>query len=126
MSLLCARMECGESAEASVQFDAEGSRVILIDLTERTFGIPVCRGHARTRTAPMGWTLTDQRSTPPIHQQVIWDAAADRPLQERVVHDVRPPEDPRFEWTRTVETVVRPSNVRVSSPLLSRAFRSVQ
>lgn len=64
MSLLCARIRCGDDAAASLLFDAPGSRVLIIDLAESFAGIPLCAEHARTRTAPMGWTMVDERTQP--------------------------------------------------------------
>lgn len=55
-------MSCREAAAASVQFDAEASQVIIVDLGESVVGIPVCRTHVATRNAPMGWTLHDRRT----------------------------------------------------------------
>lgn len=45
-----------------MQFDADGSKVIIVDLTDAVAGIPVCRTHVATRNAPVGWTLQDQRT----------------------------------------------------------------
>lgn len=62
MALECARMSCREVAAASVQFDAERSEVIIVDLADMVGGIPVCRTHVASRNAPMGWTLHDRRT----------------------------------------------------------------
>lgn len=73
MALECARMSCRESAAASIQFDAEESKVIIVDLAESVAGIPVCRTHVATRNAPVGWTLHDRRT---FTQQHLLDADA--------------------------------------------------
>ncbi len=62
MDLTCARLNCDQHATATLAFDAANAMVILIDLSETTDGIPICRLHARTRTAPVGWTLDDRRT----------------------------------------------------------------
>lgn len=69
-------MSCRELAAASMQFDADGSRVIIVDLTESVAGIPVCRTHVATRNAPVGWTLHDQRTF--TQQQLVSDDAHPR------------------------------------------------
>ncbi len=65
MGLLCARLSCRHQAAASLQFNASESQVIIIDLTEPTGGIPLCLDHVKTRTAPMGWTMVDNRLAMP-------------------------------------------------------------
>lgn len=71
MSLTCARVSCGVAAAASVQFNAELAQVVIIDLSDRTIGIPLCHDHTRTRTPPMGWTLIDSRTG--VRQGVMLD-----------------------------------------------------
>lgn len=61
MELLCARLSCRLEAAASLQFNTDDAQVIIIDLTDPTGGIPLCSDHVKTRTAPMGWTMVDQR-----------------------------------------------------------------
>ncbi len=61
MELLCARLSCRHEAAASLQFNTDQAEVIIIDLTDPTGGIPLCQDHVKTRTAPMGWTMVDQR-----------------------------------------------------------------
>jgi hypothetical protein len=135
-----------------MQVDAEGARVMLIDLADTVAGIPICRGHARTRTAPIGWTLEDLRT---VEQPPLWtdrphdDDETFVPMIERsttvapIQHgpEIRPPqrraEDqptnvtaptraPYFEFRRSEDLSGPPVSVTsASSPLLSRAFRSV-
>lgn len=61
MELLCARLRCRLEAAASLQFNTDDAQVIIIDLTDPTGGIPLCADHVKTRTAPVGWTMVDQR-----------------------------------------------------------------
>jgi hypothetical protein len=134
-----------------MQFDAEGARVLLIDLAETVAGIPICRGHARTRTAPIGWTLEDLRTVeqPPLWTERPNDDSTFVPMIERFTAappveqgpEVRPPQRrtddppapatgptraPYFEFRRSEDLSGPPESVTsASSPLLSRAFRSV-
>ncbi len=72
-------MSCGRDAAASLQFDNSEAKVVIIDLADTFSGIPICRAHARTRTAPMGWTMDDRRS---ISQPSLWTGdAPSRPRQ---------------------------------------------
>ena len=105
MSLTCARVSCGVAAAASVQFNAELAQVVIIDLSDRTIGIPLCHDHTRTRTPPIGWTLIDSRTG--VRQGVMLDTPTtdglppsstdgpgDRPPMRR-------PLDRGFAWERT-------------------------
>lgn len=127
MAPTCARFNCQETGAASLQFDTPGSRVLLVDLTETVFGIPVCAAHARTRTAPMGWELVDLRT---VTRQV--EIATDEPLP---VSDAGPETRPSrrrddfgspFTWDRRSreEATVSAAPAPPESPLLARAFRS--
>ncbi len=110
MALVCARMSCREVAAASVQFDAEQSKVIIVDLADSVAGIPVCRTHVANRNAPMGWTLHDQRT---FTQQRL------------VVDEVRPPRHTPMIHSRTATfapTVAGPSvrpSLRRTAPTIS-------
>lgn len=108
MSLTCARVSCGVAAAASVQFNAELAQVVIIDLSDRTIGIPLCHDHTRTRTPPMGWTLIDSRTG--VRQGVMLDTPTtdgtptsstdgpgDRP-------PLRRPLDRGFAWERASDT----------------------
>ncbi|MGH1503888.1 MAG: DUF3499 family protein, partial [Acidimicrobiales bacterium] len=79
MERLCARLSCGHQAAASLQFDADGARVVIVDLGDNNRGIPLCGHHTRTRTPPMGWTLVDERTGPV--QPSLWNPAAPPPDQ---------------------------------------------
>lgn len=67
MPLRCARVTCPEPAVASTLFVADASRVEIIDLADATAGIPLCANHARRLTAPVGWELTDRRTSRPYN-----------------------------------------------------------
>jgi hypothetical protein len=138
-------MSCREAAAASVQFNAEASVVIVVDLAESVAGIPVCRTHVATRNAPVGWTLEDRRTF--TQQQLV--AEDDRPLRRTpMIHacrsasfaptvsgpSARPalrrpaPSISGFPWdddpTDPGGASVFPVDVeRAESPLLRRAFR---
>ncbi|NNF56062.1 MAG: DUF3499 family protein [Acidimicrobiales bacterium] len=62
MGLICSRIGCREKAAASLQFDAERSTAVLIDLTHARNGMPLCERHASSRTAPVGWQMIDRRT----------------------------------------------------------------
>ena len=70
VGLICSRIGCREKAAASLQFDAERSTAILIDLTHARNGMPLCERHASSRTAPIGWQLVDRRTG--ARQMEIW------------------------------------------------------
>jgi hypothetical protein len=75
VGLICSRIGCREKAAASLQFDAERSTAVLIDLTHTRNGMPLCERHASSRTAPLGWQLIDRRTGAP--QMEIWSAEED-------------------------------------------------
>ncbi len=125
MGLRCARLSCGIEAVASMQFKNDIAEVHIIDLAEAVAGIPLCAEHARSRTAPVGWTLVDKR-TPA--QADVWateaPAAADaapagRPTRRRSV------DASGFEFGRDAEPASSGAHLDAESPLLSRAFRVV-
>lgn len=135
-------MSCREQAAASVQFDAEGSRVLIVDLTESVEGIPVCRKHVATRNAPVGWTLVDSRTfeqqrlvadeavtrhTPMIYngRSATFAPSAAGPTKRPALR--RPPTTGGFPWdddpTDPGGASLVPTDVgEASSPLLRRAF----
>lgn len=135
-------MSCRELAAASVQFDAEGSQVIIVDLAGSVEGIPVCRKHAATRNAPMGWTLVDRRTfeqarlmaeeatvchTPMIYngRSATFAPTVAGPSKRPALR--RPPSTGGFPWdddpTDPGGASIVPADVgEASSPLLKRAF----
>ncbi len=123
---VCARFNCQEPGAASLQFDTEGSRVLLVDLTDTIAGIPVCAHHARTRTAPVGWVLVDDRTLTRQLELCQDDSAGSgnapgsRPSRRR-----QEPNAP-FSWDRKAREEAKLSAVADDphSPLLSRAFRA--
>lgn len=143
MSLFCARMSCRELAAASVQFDADGSQVIIVDLAESVEGIPVCRTHVATRSAPVGWTLDDRRTfeqqrllpgdetekryTPMINagRSATFAPNVAGPSKRPALR--RPPSTGGFPWDDPTDpggaSMLPPSVEDASSPLLKRAFR---
>lgn len=144
MSLVCARMSCRELAAASVQFDAEESQVIIVDLAESVVGIPVCRTHVATRNAPVGWTLSDRRTfeqprlidtdseprrfTPMIHAGRTATFAPTVSGPERRPALRRPPSTGGFPWDDDPSDPGGVSALPVdvdadSTPMLKRAFR---
>ncbi len=125
MGLRCARLSCGIEAVASMQFKNDIAEVHIIDLAEAVAGIPLCADHARSRTAPVGWSLVDKRSPA---QADIWateapvpaDAAPlGRPTRRRLADRAG------FEFGREAEPASADAHLDAASPLLSRAFRVV-
>lgn len=137
-------MSCSEEAAASVQFDAEGSKVIIVDLADSVAGIPVCRTHVATRKPPVGWTLCDERSfeqgrllevdeeprrhTPMIYagRSATFAPTVTGPARRPALR--RPPSTGGFPWdddpTDPGGASVVPAEVQdATSPLLKRAFR---
>ncbi|MFW2383129.1 MAG: DUF3499 family protein [Acidimicrobiales bacterium] len=89
MGLICSRIGCREKAAASLQFDAERSTAILIDLTHARNGMPLCERHASSRTAPVGWQMVDRRTG--ARQMEIWSAEDEaRPAPEFAAPTERP------------------------------------
>lgn len=129
MALRCAHIECSELAGSSLLFKAEQSEVHLIDLADATAGIPLCAKHARSRTAPIGWSIIDLR-TPT--QAELW--SPDAPPPDVNGPPERPPlrreSDREFAWGRAGEGAEgdggQPPELDASSPLLSRAFGPLQ
>ncbi len=75
MGLICSRIGCREKAAASLQFDADRSTAVLIDLTHARNGMPLCERHASSRTAPIGWQLVDRRTG--AKKIEVWSAEDD-------------------------------------------------
>lgn len=111
VGLICSRIGCREKAAASLQFDAERSTAILIDLTHARNGMPLCERHASSRTAPVGWQMVDRRTG--ARKLEIWSAEDEgRPAPAFAVPTERPstkrPADPqsrRAEDTEVEEPV---------------------
>ncbi len=106
-----------------MQFKNERAEVHLVDLTDSFEGIPLCSGHARTRTAPVGWSLVDRRT--PTHPDG-WESEAP---SVAVTPGARPPRrrssDHGFEFGRQKEPIPSQKALDAASPLLARAFRVV-
>ncbi|MDA3038018.1 MAG: DUF3499 family protein [Actinomycetota bacterium] len=80
MARRCARFGCGEPAVASTLFLNASSTIEIIGLADATSGIPLCSGHTRRLTAPIGWELVDHRTpnrVDPWAVEVIASAVAD-------------------------------------------------
>ena len=97
VGLICSRIGCREKAAASLQFNAERSTAILIDLTHARNGMPLCERHASSRTAPVGWQMIDNRTG--ARKLEIWSAEDEgRPAPAFAVPTERPsakrPSDP--------------------------------
>lgn len=126
MATVCARFNCQQVGAASLQFDTDGSRVLLVDLTETFAGIPICAEHALTRTAPMGWHLEDLR-TVTKQIELVDDESGEAPASAPTSRPAmrRQEEASPFTWDRRArqEANHEASEERPDSPLLSRAFR---
>ncbi len=103
VGLICSRIGCREKAAASLQFDAERSTAILIDLTHARNGMPLCERHASSRTAPVGWQMVDRRTG--ARKMEIWSAEQEgRPAPAFAAPTDRPaPKRPSEPMTRRVE-----------------------
>ncbi len=106
-----------------MQFKNERAEVHLVDLTDSFEGIPLCSGHARTRTAPVGWSLVDLRTpTQPdgweTEAPVVTATAGTRPPRRRS-------SDHGFEFGRQAHPMPPQEALDAASPLLARAFRVV-
>ncbi len=103
---------------------------MIVDLGDSTTGIPLCGHHTRTRTAPLGWAMVDER-TGPI-QPSLWNPEAPPPAQAGPTDrpSVRRPPEPTFAWeavTAEVDAPAEPAEVSdaaPTTPLLLRAFRN--
>lgn len=125
MPTVCARFNCQEVGAASLQFDTEGSRVLLVDLTETFAGIPICAHHATTRTAPMGWRIVDERTLSKQLELVddVEESVAEAPTARPAMR--RSEEASPFTWDRRARQEAHNIDVdeKPETPLLSRAFR---
>ena len=115
-----------------MQFDADMSQAMLIDLGPRTAGMPLCDAHAETRTAPVGWEIIDYRTgaghtTWESEAEVASEAVTDRPAKRRPAGD-EPPKQPAgkpgFTFRDRPEDEEPSEELAPASPLLSRAFRA--
>ena len=108
----CARLRCQGEPSTDLLVDARVAEARLIDLTDEGQGVMLCTEHADRVTAPVGWSLIDDRE----HQLVLFD---DKPLPQ--------PGLTGYDWhERYEDTSAEPANLAASSPLLSRAFRGVR
>ena len=62
MVFLCGRPGCGRESSATLQIDAPGSTITLVDPRVSRDGVPLCPHHADATTPPVGWTMNDLRS----------------------------------------------------------------
>ncbi len=125
MGLRCARLSCGIEAVASMQFKNDIAEVHIIDLAEAVAGIPLCTDHARSRTAPVGWSLIDKRTPTQVD---MW--ATEAPASANAAPAGRPArrrsaDSSGFEFGRKAEPASADAHLDAASPLLSRAFRVV-
>ncbi len=61
---------CGTPAAAVMSFTYDGAEVWLDDLSaplDPGAGVELCSHHADSRTAPVGWTLSDRRRASDRH-----------------------------------------------------------
>jgi hypothetical protein len=61
---------CGTPAAAAMSFNYDGAEIWLDDLSappQADGRIELCSRHADTRTAPIGWTITDRRRASDRH-----------------------------------------------------------
>lgn len=66
MVRLCMRSKCDRPAQVRLTYDTLRCQVWLDPLPEQTGMVhEICEFHAKRITLPMGWTLSDRRSTTP-------------------------------------------------------------
>ncbi len=63
VKFLCGRPGCGEESTVTLQINAPGSTISLLDPRETRDGTPLCDRHAELTTPPMGWSMNDMRSS---------------------------------------------------------------
>ena len=108
----CVRLRCQGEASTDLLVDARVAEARLIDLTDEARGVVLCTEHADRVTAPVGWSLIDDRES----QLVLFD---DKPLPQ--------PGLTGYDWhERYDDASAEPATLAASSPLLSRAFRGVR
>ena len=121
------RPGCDRRATACLTYDADRSEVWLQD--PRADDEPaqvVCSLHAETLTVPLGWTVTDRRSSAmgavvPVPAQEPASQASAEP-EPAPVHEPRPEAEPETE-NSPVADVTTPKRPKPNkNSLLDRAF----
>lgn len=130
MDLVCGRPGCSKDATATLQIDTESMVVRISDCESSIEGIALCAKHANATSAPIGWQLIDERETQQEATQTsepdidLVDSVKSRPTKRRATENLSGDRVSKFPFDYEFTEEECPSDLKVTSPLLSRAFRS--
>lgn len=125
MAVSCKRVGCRVPASTTLVIDARHATVTLVDIETASAGVTLCAVHVASVTAPVGWTLADDRQA---ELRLLPAGAASgggapgeaQPRRRRT--DVAAGDEP-FPWHHHFDED-QPETLHASSPLLTRAFRA--
>jgi hypothetical protein len=118
MAVSCKRVGCRVPASTTLVIDARRATVTLIGVGDAPTGVTLCSVHVASVTAPVNWTLLDERDP-----ELRLVAAAPRPRPPAGSRRRRAPDDEPFPWHHHFDDDA-PEALCASTPLLSRAFRA--
>ena len=130
MDLICGRPGCSVNATATLQIDTDSTSVRISDCESSIEGIALCIKHANATSAPVGWQLIDERQpNDNIEAQSelsvdLTDGVQSRPAKRRATENLSGDRVSKFPFAHEFSEQECPDDLKVSSPLLSRAFRS--
>ncbi len=130
MELVCGRPGCSKDATATMQIDTDSMVVRISDCESSIEGIALCTKHANATSAPIGWQLLDERETlqepapAPEPDIDLVDSVKSRPTKRRATENLSGDRVSKFPFGYEFTEDECPNDLKVTSPLLSRAFRS--
>lgn len=120
MAVSCKRVGCRVPASTTLVIDARRATVTLVDVEAAPTGVTLCSVHAASVTAPVNWTLLDERDP---ELRLVAVASRPRPRPPVGTRCRRAPDDEVFPWHHHFDDDA-PEALCASTPLLSRAFRA--
>ena len=130
MDLVCGGPGCSRDATATLQIDTNATMVRISDSESSIEGIALCSRHANATSAPVGWELADERSLAEpseveVEQDVdLTETVTSRPTKRRTTENLSGDRVSKFQFDYEFTEDECPSDLKVTSPLLARAFRS--
>jgi len=95
----CNRVGCGKEAEAVLLMVPQSRRAWIVDPKHEKAldGSPLCETHVGRTTVPVGWVLTDNRSTPRKRKKKSKTAAKKKSSPAQIIKDAYPEPDLNIE-----------------------------